>query len=198
MEVDLFNIFFKQIINELDYGILLFSRKQIIFANEASRKILPFKYDDFEKPTIFRIIKDNLPEIANQFELNFLKLFAKEINSFELSNALKQENINKIVNLKVISIEKVQETYFVMEINNSAPPIRELIQKNQSEIDKLNRKLFTSQYSLNTSYNLIEELTKQKKTLQMQISKLEQDITFLEKQLTMKSMEMTLSQTKRE
>jgi len=97
MKVDLFNILFRQIINDLDYGVVLFNQNNIIYGNNKSNKILNYDSDQSEKPSIFRIINDNFPDLFNQFELSFLNLIRKEINSFELSNASKQSDLSKIV-----------------------------------------------------------------------------------------------------
>lgn len=195
MKVDLFNILFKEIINDLDYGVVLFNQNNIIYGNNKSNKILNYDSDQAEKPSIFRIINDNFPDLFNQFELSFLNLIRKEINSFELSNASKQSDLSKIVYLKVSSIDFENETYFVMEINNPTDQIRELIKKNLLEVEKLKRELFKSQHTINNSYQLIEDVKKERRALQAKIAQLEQEITYLEKQVTHKTMELTLKQS---
>lgn len=195
MKVDLLNILFKEIINDLDYGVVLFNQNNIIYGNNKSNKILNYDSDQAEKPSIFRIINDNFPDLFNQFELSFLNLIRKEINSFELSNASKQSDLSKIVYLKVSSIDFENETYFVMEINNPTDQIRELIKKNLLEVEKLKRELFKSQHTINNSYQLIEDVKKERRALQAKIAQLEQEITYLEKQVTHKTMELTLKQS---
>jgi len=194
MKVDLFNILFKQIINDLDYGIVLFVNEHIIYANLKAKEILKIEQRDNEMPSIFGIINEIFPEIFEQFQMSFLKMLTTEISSFTLSNVSKQQNINKIISIKVSKIQKDNETYFLMEINNPSEQIKELIKRNQFEIEKIRRELFKSQQTINNSYQIIEDVRKERNALQIQISKLEQDITFLEKQLSKISMERTLSQ----
>lgn len=195
MKVDLFNILFRQIINDLDYGVVLFNQNNIIYGNNKSNKILNYDSNQSEKPSIFRLINDNFPDLFNQFELSFLNLIRKEINSFELSNASKQSDLSRIVYLKVSSIDFENETYFVMEINNPTDQIRELIKNNLLEVEKLKRELFKSQHTINNSYQLIEDVKKERRALQAKIAQLEQEITYLEKQVTHKTMELTLMQS---
>ncbi len=194
MKVDLFNILFKEIINDLNYGIVLFGKDHIIYANTKAREILKIEQKDNDMPTIFGIIHQNFPEIFEQFELSFLKMPTTEISSFALSNVTKQQNINKVVSIRVSTIQNENEIYFLMEINNPPEQIRELIKRDQIEIEKLKREFFKSQQTINNSYQMIEKIRKERNALQIKISKLEQEITFLEKQLSKISMERTLSQ----
>jgi hypothetical protein len=51
-------------------------------------------------------------EIFEQFELSFLKMPTTEISSFALSNVTKQQNINKVVSIRVSTIQNENEIYF--------------------------------------------------------------------------------------
>jgi hypothetical protein len=47
-----------------------------------------------------------------------------------------------------------------MEINNPPEQIRELIKRDQIEIEKLKREFFKSQQTINNSYQMIEKIRK--------------------------------------
>jgi hypothetical protein len=198
MKVDLFNILFQQIINVVDYGIVLFNSDKIIFANTRAKTILNLDYPETQKPSIFSIMSDKVPELYEKFEVNFLELLTNKISSFKLTNASAQEQIDNIIRIKVSHIRYENEKYYLLEINRPADEITSIIKKTQFENDKLKREIFKNQQIINNSYQLIEGEKKEKKSLQMKLVQLEQQIATLEKQLTLKSMELTLIQSKKD
>ena len=196
MKVDLFNILFRQIINDLDYGIVLFNQDSIMFANNRAKAILNLDYPETEKSSIFRVISDSIPELYEKFEKNFWELLTNNISSFKLTNASSQEHIDNILSMKVSSISFENEKYYLLEINKPTDEIKLIIKKVQFENEKLKREMFRNQQIINNSYQLIDDEKKERKSLQIKLTQLEQEIAYLEKQLTLKSMELTLTQSK--